>query len=124
MVEDALLDLFQTVVVLVEHASRVRNVEHVVGALRPRQCRNPVEVVARDRGLRRKRRRPAEASQLPRGARLHRLRQSTTLELRLEVVEIVAVLLSELPMDRAQLLLEVELALILVERSADVILEL
>jgi hypothetical protein len=51
VVEHALLHVLEPVVVLVEHASRVRHVEHVVGALLPRERGDPVQVGARDARL-------------------------------------------------------------------------
>ena len=58
------------------------------------------------------------------GARAHRLGKRLALDLRLELVEVVAVLLAELAVNRLQLLLEVELALILEERAAHVVVDL
>src|SRR6185369_1587895 len=51
--EDALLDLLEVVVVLVEHAPGVREVEAVFARQAPWQAGQPVEVGAGDRRLRR-----------------------------------------------------------------------
>ena len=49
VIEDAVLDLLEAVVVLVQHAPRVLDVQDVVRALGPGDAEHPVEVVAPDR---------------------------------------------------------------------------
>ena len=46
-VEDAILHFLETVVILVEDSSRVRDIEHLVRALVPRNRNDPVDEVAR-----------------------------------------------------------------------------
>jgi len=46
---DAPLDVIKAGVVLVEHLAGVRWVEFLLGALRPRNCQQPVEVAANHR---------------------------------------------------------------------------
>ena len=99
--------------VLVEHPARMRDVEHVVGALLPRQRDDPVQIRAHDPGLGRHRRELAEAAKLAPRPRGDRLGQPFRLERRREVVAVVPFFASQLAVDRPQLLLEVELALVL-----------
>ena len=124
VVEHALLHVVEPVVILVEHLPRVRDVEHVVGALGPRQRDDPVEVRCAPRPTRatsatcrrsRRSSRRARASTAPaapsprappRARRCrHRLRR-------------------QLAMDRLELLLEVELALVLEQRATHVVVDL
>ena len=118
VVENAVLHVGEPVVVLVEYLSRMAHVEHVVAALGPRQGEEPVEVVARRRSPR-ERSAPCARSfrNLAQCARLHRLREPLRLDLRLELLDVVALVLAELAMDRLELLLQVELALVLEERA-------
>ena len=62
--DDALLDLVEIVVILVEHAARLDRVEAIVGALRPRHLEHPVEVGADHLVLGRRRRHALEAIDL------------------------------------------------------------
>src|SRR4051812_8738582 len=55
ILKDALLDLLQAVVILVQHLLREADVTLDLGRLRPRNRKDPVEVVAHDRGFRRHR---------------------------------------------------------------------
>ncbi len=124
VVEDAVLDLLEAVVIFVEHAARVIDIEDVVGALGPWHAEQPVEVVAPDRAFRRHGRRAAQLAQLALRACLHRLRQRPPVDLGLELSEIVAVVLAQLAIDCPELLLEIELALILEQRAADIVIDL
>ena len=111
--EDALLDLLEVVVVLVEHRARVREVEVVLGAGVPRQRGDPLEVGADDAVLGRLRRQLLEARELAVGLRPDGVGQR-------ELGELVAQLgglggglveLAELGLDRLELLAQDELAL-------------
>src|SRR6266851_3312413 len=51
ILKDALLDLLEPVMVLLEDALGFLNVELVLGVLEPRQRQKPVEIVAYDRRL-------------------------------------------------------------------------
>ena len=124
VVEDAVLDLVETVVVLVEHAPRVLDVEDVIGAFGPGEAEEPIEVIAADGRLGRHRRRAPQLSQLALCAGLHRVGQCAALDLGIEIRQVVAVVLPELARDRPELLLQVELPLVLEERSAHVVVDL
>ena len=124
VVEDAVLHIGEPEVVLVEHELRTRDIHHVIAALRPGERHDPVEIIARHGGLRRHRRRAAQLAELAVGALAHRGRKLLLLERRRELLEAVAFVLAELPVDRLELLLEVELALILEEGAANLSLDL
>ena len=63
-VEDSVLDLVESVVVGVENGAGARDVEHFVGALRPRDRHDPVYEIAGNRKFGRHRRHPSQLSQL------------------------------------------------------------
>ncbi len=123
-IEDAILHLLETVMVLLQHNTRVRDVDGVIGALRPRQRHQPIEIVARDGRFGRERRRAPQLAQLAIGSGAHRLREPLAADRGLELVEIVALFLPELAVNRPQLLVQVELALVLKDRAFDVVLDL
>ena len=124
VVEDAILHFLEAVVILVEDPPRVRDVEHVVGPLGPRQRDDPVDEIPGDRGLGGERRHPAQLAHLAHGARLDRLRELARFDLSFEVARVVGILLAQLAVDRLELLLQVELALVLEERAAHLLVEL
>ncbi len=113
--EDAVLDLLEVVVVLVEHLAGVRDVEVVLGADRPRQVDDPLEVGAHDVVLGGLHRDHAQAFELVLGHLAHRLRRIGVLELLAQLVDlgVARVALAELLLDRAHLLAQVEVLLVL-----------
>src|ERR1700737_1138986 len=108
----------------VQNCSRVRDVEHLVGALCPRNRDDPVDEVSGDRKPGWQRRHPPQLSQLAKRPLFDYWRQSLLSDLRIELREITSVLLAQLAMNYAQLLLEIELALILEHRSTHVVVDL
>ncbi len=113
--EDALLDLVQAVVVLVEDHLGALEVAALLGLLVPRHRDQPVEIVARDRCLRRHRWHRLEPLELLDGLLLDVLRHPRLLDLLLELFDLVAllVLAAQLLLDRLHLLVEVVLLLCL-----------
>ncbi len=124
IVEDAILHFLEPVVIFVEDPPRVRHVEHVVGPLGPGQRDDPVYKISGYRGLGRQRRHPAQLTHLAQGARLDRLRELARLDLSFEVARVVGILLAQLAVDRLELLVQVELALVLEQRAAHFLVEL
>jgi hypothetical protein len=124
VVEHALLHLVETVVVLVEDAPRVGDVEHVVRSLAPRQRRDPVQVRADDPRLGRDRRELAQPAKLAPGAHGDRLGEPLRLERRGEIVAVFSLLAPQLAVDRLELLLQIELALVLEQRATHVVVDL
>jgi hypothetical protein len=114
VVEEPVFHLLEAVVVLIEDAPRMRHVEHVVRALRPREGEHPVDEVARHGVLRMHRRRAAQLADLAEYPRAHLVGEAALLDLRLQLGDVV-VLVAELAVNRLELLLEVELALVLEE---------
>ena len=110
--------------VLVEHLPRVRDVEHVVRALASTAARRSSRDTCAPRRTRATSPTAAAAPQLAPRAREHRLGQSLRLQLRRELVGVVAVLAAKLAMDRLELLLQIELALVLEQRAAHVVVDL
>ena len=123
VVEDAFLHFLEAVVIGFQDRARVVEIDGVVGAHRPRQIERPVEPTARDRGVGRHRRAALELSQFAVCPRGHRWRQSTRGHLLGKIFELVAVFLAEFLVNRAQLLLQVEIALVLKERPTDLFVE-
>ena len=119
VLEDALLDLVEAVVVLVEHRARVLEVEVVLGEHRPRHVAQPLEVGARDGvlgGLRRDARAGAPARGRPPCAPRAACSAFSMLRLELLDLALAVVALAQLLADRLQLLAQQELLLVLVER--------
>ena len=123
--EDPLLDLVDVVVVAVEHAPRLLQVEVVVGRLRPRERCDPLEVGPDHAVLGRLRRQLLQPVELAlRG--LHRvLRQSGGLDLLAQLVRLRGLLvhLAELLLDRLELLAQEVLALALLHLGLDLRLD-
>ena len=111
--ENAVLHAVDVVVVAVEHATRVLQIEVVLGRLRPRQRGDPLQVAADHAVLGRLRRQPLEARQLSLRDRPGVLRQVRLLELPAELLGLGLLLvdLAQLLLDRAELLAEEVLAL-------------
>src|SRR5581483_9599416 len=101
-----------------------RYIEHIVGALGPREAQQPIEVVAPHRGFGGEGRGAPQLAQLALGPLADGGGEPLGCERRLQLVEIVAVLLPQLAVDRLELLLEVELALVLEQRATHVVLDL
>ena len=72
----------------------------------------------------RQRRHASQLSHLAERARLHDVGQLARFDLTLEVERVIGVVLTELAVNRLELFLEIELALILEERSANFLVEL
>ena len=115
VIEDALFDFVQPVVVGLEHRAGVIEIDRVVGAYRPRQSKRPVEPASRHGCVGRHRRSALEFPQFPVCPRGDYRRQAALGDLFGELLEFIAVFLAELFVDRPQLLLQVEVALILEE---------
>ena len=114
--EDPFLDLGQTVVVLVEVALRLHQIKGVGGRLQPGQVEDPVDVVARHRVFRRRRRdalQPAEFL-VHRGPGLRAEPFFGDPLAQFLEFDLVVVALAQLLADGLQLLAEEELALPLV----------
>jgi hypothetical protein len=129
VLDDALLHLLEAVVVGVEHLDRVGEVAADLALLAPRQAEQRVDVVAHDRRFRGHRRHHAQLLQLRHRLRLGLARHLRGLDLFLHLLEIgVLVALSELLLDRLDLLVQVILALALLhlplDASADALLDL
>ena len=109
--------------ILVEYLPGKRNVEHLIGALFPWKRDDPVDEVARDGEFGRHRRHAAKLAQLPKSALLHELRHCLSRYETFQIAEVVAVIFAELLVNRAKLFLEIELTLVLEQRSANVFLD-
>jgi hypothetical protein len=120
VLEDAVLDLVEAVVVLVEHLRRERQVLLDLGLLRPRQVDQRVDVVADDRRLGRHRRHELQLLELGVGLLLGLLRHLGGDDLLLELLHVGAFFaVAELLLDRLDLLVEVVLALALLHLALD-----
>ena len=114
VLEDALLDLLEVVVVGVEDVARLLDVELVLGGDRPRQLDQPLEVGARHRVLGRRRLHHLEPLELLHRDLLGLGRHLGVDDLLAEVVQVAAGLvdLAQLLLDRLQLLAQDVLALV------------
>src|SRR5438105_4535633 len=119
--EDAVLDLLEPVMILVEHRLSVLQIAVLAGLLVPGNGDEPVEIVARDGGFRRHRRHRLEALQLLDGLLLDVLRHLRLFDLLLQLVDLVAllVLAPQLLLNRLHLLVEVVLLLRLLHLLLD-----
>ena len=124
--EDPVLDLLDVVVILVEHLAGVLEVEVVLGLLVPRQRRDPLEIRANDAVLGHRRLQPLEPGQLAVDLLADDLGEVERLELRAQFVDLGLDLvgLTELLLDRLELLAQEILALALVELGLDLRLDL
>src|SRR5687767_9747342 len=123
-VENAVLHFVEPVMIGVQNSACVRDVEDFVSPLSPRDGHDPVDEVASHGELRRHRRHPPKLSQLSKCSFLYNGGQRLLPHLRLELGEIVSILFTKLAMDYAQLLLQVELALVLEHRTAHIVVDL
>ena len=124
--EDPVLHVLQGVVVLVEDPLRLDDVEVLLAPRRPRQLRHELEVAPHDLGFHRLAREALELLPLPVDLLADLLGQDERVELLLEAVQVVAVVLalSQLLLDRLQLLAEEHLALAVAELLLDLRLDL
>ena len=110
--EDPLLDLGQTVVVLVEHLLRPCNVTMLLAGFLPRHGQQPVEVVAGDRRLGRHRGHRLQTLELPQRLLLGFLGHAGGLDPSGELLELLlGVGAAQLLVDRLDLLRQVVLPL-------------
>ena len=126
ILDDAVFDLFEIVVIFVEDRARLLDVD-VVGRLAvPRQRDQPVEIRANDAvfgaGLRHFR----KTVEFAIGSLLHVLGHAGAIDLLAQLVEFgeLRIDLTEFFLNRAKLLAQVELALILLHLALDVALDL
>ena len=120
VLEDALLDLLEPVVVGVEHLLGRRDVLRDLALLLPRQVDERLEVVAHDGRLGRHRRHQAQLLQLVLRLQPRVLRHARGLDPLLHLLEVGALLaLAELLLDRLHLLVQVVLALALLHLALD-----
>jgi hypothetical protein len=130
VLDDALLDLVEPEVVLVQDLLGAREVVLDLGALAPRHLDQPVDVVAYDRGLGGHRRHELELGELRGGLLAGLLGHAGARDLLLELGDLVGrvVHLAQLFLDRLHLLVEVVLALallhLLLDPAADAFLDL
>ena len=124
--ENAILDLLEIEMVLVEYLARVRDVEIILGRDGPGQADDPLEVRAHDRVLGRLNRNHAQAFELLLGHLEHRFRGTGFLEPPAQLFDllIARVTFAELLLDRAHLLAQIEVLLRLGELVLDLRLDL
>ena len=111
VLDDALLDLVEVVVILVEDRARRDRIEPILGERRPRDVEHPVEVGADHLVLGRRRRHPLQAIELALGDRRDRLGQLRLGEARAQVGDLGLLAFAELLLDRLELLAQVVLPL-------------
>ena len=126
VLEDALLDLLEAVVVLVEDLGGLADVEAVVRGHVPRQRHEPVHVGPDDADLGRGGRDPAHPVDLLDRPGADLLRHAGLLDLVAQLVDLglLRVVLAQLALDRLELLAEDVLPLGLVHLGLDLVLDL
>ncbi len=124
--DDAILDFVEIVVVGVENLARLHNLDRVARRVLPRQLHEPIEVGANHRVLGRRGRHFRKALQLAIGRLLDVLRHRRFVDFLAEFVGfgLLRIGLAKLFLNRAQLLAEIELALILLHLTLNVRLNL
>ena len=124
--DDAVLDLLETVMVLVEHRLHLHEVRAVLGGLAPRQRHEPVEVVAHHGRLGRHEAHLGETVQFLYGPGGHLARHARLADRHLKIVDFSGelVLMPQFLADRLELLVEIELLLVLVHLRADLAFDL
>ena len=117
VIEDAVLDLFQVVVVLVEDLGGVLDVHRRAGRNAPGQAGHPFQVGARDAVFGRSREMRARRFELAQGLGLDLLGHAGGFQLLAQILDVARgfVALAELLLDGLQLLAQIELALALRE---------
>ncbi len=129
VLENALFDLLEPVVVFLEHGLRCREVLMDLGALAPRDLHEPVDVIAYDRRFGRHRRHQLQLAELGGGLFLGFLRHSGGFDALLELRKLVRRILhlAELLLNGLHLLIQVVLALallhLLLDAAADALLD-
>ena len=120
VLEDALLDLLEAVVLGIEHRLRLVEVLLDLALDAPRDRQQPVEVVAHDGGFRRHRAHLLELLQLGQRLVAGFLRELGVLDLLFELGDVVALVrVAELLLDRLHLLVQIVLALRLLHLALD-----
>ena len=118
--EDPILDVTECVVVLLENLGRARNVHAFIGALRPRQLADGLEVGANDLRLHALGPHPFESIELALDLLACRLRELQGLELFVQLLEVLsAAVVAELSLDGLELLAQEHLALAVAELLLD-----
>ena len=92
--EDAILQLVEAGVLLVEHVLGARQVDHLVGPLVPRQGHDPVEIGARHGELGGGRRHLRQAIELAQRFLLHRLGQAGGVDLLAQLVDLAGLIVA------------------------------
>ena len=126
VLDDAVLDLLEVEVVLVEHAAGVLEVEVVLRRLLPGQAEDPFQIAADDAVLGGRCRQTLEPSQLPLGRFPDVLGELRLVEALAQLVQLrlLGVALAQLGLDRLQLLTQEVLALALLHLGLDLRLDL
>src|SRR6185312_511936 len=128
--DDALLDLFETEMVGVEHFFGAGEIALHLAALLPRNRQDPVEVVAHDRGLGGHGRHGAQLAHFGQGLLASLFRQLGLVDALFEFAELVLALLAlaQFLLNRLELFVEIVLALSLLhlalDAAADALLDL
>jgi len=86
VLQDALLDVFQAVVVLVQHGARVLDIEVIFGGDVPRQADHPIEIGPDHAIFRRRRGQPGEAIELAAGFALGLFRHAGLVDFAAELL--------------------------------------
>ena len=115
ILKNALLDLHQTVMILVKHLAGVGDINRLAGVLAPRQLGQPLQIGTHHLVLGRAAIDPTQAPQLAVGLFARHLRQIGRVQLLAQIVEIggLAIILAQLLLNGAHLLAQIELALLL-----------
>ncbi len=128
VLDDALLDLVEIVVILVEHAARLARIEAVFGRDAPRDLEDPLDVRAQHLVLGRRLRHPLEALEFTRGRLPDGVGKLGLVDALAEVAGVGGVRLAEFVLDRLELLAQVVLPLrvahLLLRLRLDLALEL
>jgi hypothetical protein len=122
-VEDALLDVLETVMVLVEDLLGDFEVEAILTLVRPGQADHRVDIGANDGCLGRDGRHPFESQELATELLCDLIRHATFGDLATEIVHLAAAISAELVVDRLELFAQVVLALVLFDLVADAVLD-
>ena len=109
--QDAFLDLFQAVVVVIQRVLGASDVADLFRALLPRHCQQPVQVVARDGGLGRHRRHGFKLFELLHRLFVHLFGHAGGVNLFLQLIELALLAAPQLFLNGLDLLVEVVLFL-------------
>jgi hypothetical protein len=124
VLDDAVLHVLEPGVVGVEHLARVYGIEPLVGALRPRNGDQPVEVGADHRALARLLAHALEPAELALGLLADLVRHAGLGDLLAVLLDHRAVVVAELLLDRLHLLAQEVLALLLLRARLHVVADL